>query len=99
METAPTNIGSFILSDSKIRGGKPYIAGTGVTVQRIVEWYKRGESPEGIAENIFGHLSLAQVFAALTYYHANRKEIEDNITQDMLLAHQIEKNWQEQQKQ
>ena len=61
MEAATTNIGSFILTDSTIRGGKPHIAGTGVTVQRVVEWYKQGESPEEIAENIFGHLSLAQV--------------------------------------
>ncbi len=44
-------------------------------MHRIVGWYKLGLSPEEIAEN-FGHLSLAQVHAALTYYHANRDEIE-----------------------
>ena len=25
------------------------------------------------------HLALAQVYAALTYYHANQAEIEDNL--------------------
>lgn len=44
-------------------------------MHRIVGWYKLGLSPEEIAEN-FGHLSLAQVHAALAYYHSNRDEIE-----------------------
>lgn len=51
------------------------VAGTSVSVQRIAGWYKLGLSPEEIAEN-FGHISLAQVHAALAYYHSNREEIE-----------------------
>ena len=35
-------------------------------------------SPEEIAEN-FEHLNLAQVHAALAYYHANREEIESDL--------------------
>jgi uncharacterized protein (DUF433 family) len=34
-----------------------------------------GLSAEEIGDE-FGHLSLAQVYAALAYYHANRAEIE-----------------------
>jgi hypothetical protein len=34
-----------------------------------------GLIPEEIARK-FGHLSLAQVHAALAYYHANKAEIE-----------------------
>jgi hypothetical protein len=34
-----------------------------------------GRSPEEIADQ-YGHLELAQVHAALTYYHANRSEID-----------------------
>jgi hypothetical protein len=37
-----------------------------------------GETPEDIARG-FGHLSLAQVHAALAYYHANREEIDANL--------------------
>jgi uncharacterized protein (DUF433 family) len=58
-----------------LHGGRPILAGTGVSVQRVVGWYKLGLSPEDIAAN-FGHVSLAQVHAALAYYHANREEIE-----------------------
>jgi uncharacterized protein (DUF433 family) len=74
-------IGNLIESSPELRGGRPRIAGTGVTVARIVGWYKLGFSPEEIV-NELPHLSLAQVFAALTYYHANQKEIEREIEAD-----------------
>ncbi|MEA3340135.1 MAG: DUF433 domain-containing protein [Chloroflexota bacterium] len=78
MPAPAVDIGTLIISTLDIRGGRPRIAGTGVTVQRIVGWYKLGLGPEEIAEE-FGHLTLAQVHAALTYYHTNREEIESAI--------------------
>ena len=75
------NIGTLIVRTPTIRGGRPCIAGTGVTIQRIVGWYKLGLSPEEIADTV-GHLTLAQVHAALAYYHANRQEIESVIADD-----------------
>jgi uncharacterized protein (DUF433 family) len=74
METS-VDISKFIVSSPDIRGGRPRIAGTGVTVQRIVGWSKLGLAPEDISNEI-GYLSLAQVYAALAYYHANKDEIE-----------------------
>jgi uncharacterized protein (DUF433 family) len=73
-----TDIGSLIVCSPEIRGGRPRIAGTGVTVRRIVGWYKQGLNPEEIADQ-FGHLTLAQVYAALAYYHANRDQIEADL--------------------
>ena len=68
---AGTNdIGTLIVRTPEIRGGRPRIAGTGVTVRRVVGWYKLGLSPEEIGDRIV-HLSPAQVYAALAYYHAN----------------------------
>jgi len=64
-----------------VRGGRPRIAGTGVTVQRIVRWYRLGLSPEEIVDRI-EHLNLAQVFAALAYYHANQTLVEEEIAAD-----------------
>jgi uncharacterized protein (DUF433 family) len=72
------DIGELIKHDTAIHGGRPVIADTGVTVQRIVVWYKLGLMPEEIAERI-GHLSLAQVYAALAYYHANREVVDSEI--------------------
>lgn len=88
MSTTTIDIGTLIVRSSDIRGGRPRIAGTGVTVQRIVGWYKLGLSPEEIAEEL-GHLTLAQVHAALAYYHANREEIESAIATDETEAERL----------
>jgi uncharacterized protein (DUF433 family) len=89
MMVTTVDIGTLIIRSPEIRGGEPRIAGTGVTVKRIVGWYKLGFSPEEIADK-FGHLSLAQVYAALTYYHANRDEIETALTVEEETAKQLE---------
>lgn len=60
-----------------------------MTVQRIAGWYKLGLTPEEIADE-FGHLTLTQVYAALTYYHANRDEIEAAITMEEETTKQLE---------
>jgi len=78
-------IGSLIDRDPSIRGGRPKIAGTGVTVSRIAGWYKTGLSPEEIALE-YPHIGLAQVHAALAYYHSNRDEIEADLAQDQAAA-------------
>ena len=82
-------IGRLIDRDPAIRGGRPKIAGTGVTVMRVAAWYKMGLTPEEIATQ-YGHLSLAQVHAALAYYHANPGEIETDLTQEEALADRVE---------
>ena len=61
-----------------ICGGRPCIAGTGVSVRRIAIWYNMGTSPEEIARQI-SHLSLSQVQAGLTWYFANKAEIDQDI--------------------
>lgn len=70
-----TDIGSLITQSPSICGGRPRIAGTGVSVVRIAGWYRLGWSPEEISRRI-GHLTLAQVHAALAYYHANQEAVE-----------------------
>jgi hypothetical protein len=46
-------------------------------VQDIVVWHEmRGYSPDEIVD-LFPGITLADVHAALTYYHDNRQEIED----------------------
>jgi uncharacterized protein (DUF433 family) len=72
------DIGSLIVRTAETRRGRPRIAGTGITVHRIVTWYKQGYSPEQIADE-YEHLTLAQVYAALAYYHANQAEIEADL--------------------
>jgi uncharacterized protein (DUF433 family) len=85
-----TDIGTLIVRSPEIRDGRPRIAGTGVTVRRIVGWYKLGLSPEEISTEI-PHLSLAQVYAALAYYHANREEIEADTAAEEAEAERLER--------
>jgi len=89
--TMTVDIGTLITHTAKVRGGRPCIAGAGVTVQRVVGWYKRGLGPEEIADEL-EHLTLAQVYAALAYYHANRDEIEMAIAADEAEADRLEKS-------
>ena len=76
-----TDIGTLITRNPGIGSGRPIIAGTSVRVRSVAIRYKQGRTPQEIADS-YGHLSLAQVFAALTYYHANREEIEADIAEE-----------------
>ncbi|MCZ7671132.1 MAG: DUF433 domain-containing protein [Chloroflexi bacterium] len=69
---------NLIVIDPKRHKGRPVIAGTGVTVRTVVGHYKLGLSAEEIADDM--NISLAGVYAALAYYHANTPEIEADIT-------------------
>jgi len=75
------DIGTLIERSPEIRKGRPCIAGTGVTVRRIAWWHNLGLTPEEIAAKI-EHLTLAQIHAALAYYHANRDEIDSDIAKE-----------------
>ncbi len=75
------DIGTLIVRSPDICGNRPRIAETRITVGRIATLWLQGLTPEEIADN-WGYLSLAQVYAALTYYHANREEIDRALCQD-----------------
>ena len=80
MATAAT-IDALIEKNPKLRGGRPIIAGTGTQVRTIAGLYKLGLVAEEIATQL-PHLNLAQIYAALTYYHLHTEEIEADIEAD-----------------
>lgn len=82
-------IGSLISRTPGIRGGRPCVAGTGVSVRRIAVWHNMGKSPEEIAQTFDGHLSLAQVHAALAYYYANQAEMDEDIATEDAAAESL----------
>jgi uncharacterized protein (DUF433 family) len=59
-------------------GGKPRIAGTRIRVQDIVIWTEKGLSPDEITDQ-HPHITLADVHAALTWYHDHLAEIDRQI--------------------
>ena len=70
----------LIIKDPKLRGGRPVLAGTGITVRTVAGHYKLGLNAEQIADRM--ELELIPVYAALTYYHLHKDEVEADILAD-----------------
>jgi uncharacterized protein (DUF433 family) len=77
-----TVISEHIESTPGVCGGKPRIAGHRIRVEDIAVWHERqGLSPDEIIAR-FPQITLADVYAALAYYHDHRSEILDSMRQD-----------------
>jgi uncharacterized protein (DUF433 family) len=75
----------------EVRGGRPRIAGTRITVADIVIMHLRlGQSLEEIAGKY--SLDLADVYAAMTYYYDHRSEIDGSIEADEAFAEAFRRN-------
>ncbi len=85
---SPVEIGTLIERIPGHCGGRPKIARTRITVSRVAAMHKSGMTAEEIVET-YGHLSLAQVHAALAYYHANPEEIETDLAEEDALADRL----------
>jgi len=87
VETSPQPlIAEHIVITPGVCGGKPRIKGHRITVQHIVIWHERGGiSPDEIVSRHPG-LTLADVYAALAYYHDHREAISASILADEAFA-------------
>ncbi|MCB0003601.1 MAG: DUF433 domain-containing protein [Anaerolineae bacterium] len=63
-------------------GQRAVIKGTNIPVSIIVGYVLIGETPETIVENVMPHLSLAEVYDALSYYFERRAEIDQEIAEN-----------------
>ncbi len=61
-----------------VRSGKPRIAGTRICVSDVVIWTEQGRSPYEIVAD-YPQLTLADVYAALAYYHDHQADIDRQI--------------------
>ena len=69
----------YIVSLKSHCGGSPVIQGTKFPVRSIVYYILRqGITPEELVRE-FSHLSLPQVYDALSYYYENREEIDTDL--------------------
>ena len=77
MVTALVGIDSLVSTAGSFADGRPHLAGTRVTVAWIAALAAEGLTPTEIVGDVFeGRLTLAQVHAALSYYHQNREAID-----------------------
>ena len=71
----------YITTNEKILGGEPIVKNTRTPVRAVVELWRLGISPEEIPTHL-PHLTLAQVFDALSYYSDHQEEINAYIEQN-----------------
>ncbi len=68
-----------------VRGGKPRLAGSRITVTDIVIMHlKLGQSVDEIATEY--NLPLAGIYAALAYYYDHQMEIDRQVAEDEAFA-------------
>jgi len=73
-----------------ICGGKPRIAGHRMRVEDIVVWHEQlGLSPDEIVSQ-YPSISLADVYAALSYYHDHFNEIRKQMEDDKIFAREMQ---------
>jgi|GEM_PF-532509 uncharacterized protein (DUF433 family) len=83
-----------IVSDPKIRRGRPVIKGTGIRVMDIAAYHIGGDklNAEQLADAF--RLDLGTVHAVLAYYYLHREEIDADIHHDneegLALARELE---------
>lgn len=71
-------------------GGKPRIAGHRIRVQDVVMWHERmGLSPDEIVSQ-YPSITLADVYAALAYYHDHLEEIRQQIREGEDFARELQ---------
>ena len=88
-ERAPVTLTRYITRNASVLSGEPIVVGTRTPVRSIVEMWRLGVSPEEIPFH-YPHLTLAQVFDALSYYQDNMEEINGFIERNRVPADQIE---------
>lgn len=73
----------YVETNPQILNGEPIIKGTRTPVRAIVEMWRLGILPEEIPSHL-PHLTLAQVFDALSYYSDHQTEINSYIERNRI---------------
>jgi uncharacterized protein (DUF433 family) len=73
----------YVVLDDDILSGGPIIEGIRTPVRAIVELWRTGVAPEAIPTHL-PHLTLAQVFDALSYYSDHQDEINQQIERNRI---------------
>ena len=89
-----TEIATLLVRSTDICGGRLRIDGTRITINQMAALYIEGSSPEEIADQ-YPHLTLAQVYTALAYYHANKEEVEADLAAEKAEADLLEREFQQ----
>ena len=79
----------YIARDDSIQSGEPIIKGTRTPVRAIVEIWRMGVPPEDITTHL-PHLTLAQIFDALSYFADHTDEIHQHIERNRISEDEVD---------
>jgi uncharacterized protein (DUF433 family) len=79
---------TLLVRTPEVCGGRLRIDGTRITVLQVAILFLQGLAAGEIGQ--YPHLTLAQVYAALAYFHANRAEVEAELTTEAAEADRLE---------
>ncbi len=74
---------AYVVRDDAILSGEPIIRGTRTPVRAVVETWRMGVAPEDIPTHL-PHLTLAQIFDALSYFADHQDEIAAHIERNRI---------------
>ncbi len=83
---------TLIAANPQVRGGRPCIAGTGLRVTDVVIAHLFHQRS---ADDIAGDYAvpLAGVYAALAYYYEHKRELDEDIRQQLETARSLKEAW------
>ena len=73
----------YVVRDPAILSGEPILTGTRTPVRALVELWRQGMAPEEV-QNALPHLTMAQVFDALSFYSDNTAEVNGHIQRNRI---------------
>jgi uncharacterized protein (DUF433 family) len=83
---------NLITTNPNVRGGRPCLAGTGLRVSDVVMAHLfHDQTPDEIAAGYA--VSLAGVYAALSYYYEHKAEIDNDLRQQIEKARRLKDDW------
>ncbi len=71
----------YIETKKGIGSGRPIIKNTRTSVKNLIIYYKMGYTPEEIQREL-PHLTLAQIYDAISYYYDHQDKIDKEISDD-----------------
>jgi len=80
-----------IVSKPTVCGGKPCVAGTRIRVQDIYVWHELQQLSADEIVSRFPQLTMADVYAALSYYWDNRDEIRREMQEETDFVEQMKR--------
>ena len=73
------------------RHGRPCLAGTGISVKRMIYLHRMGDTPEATADDY--DVPVSHVYAALALYYANKNWFDEILREEEAENERLYQQW------